>query len=107
MARFAGKIGFAQTTESETKPGVWEDKIIERTYYGDANRRKYNNRSSNNGINDNVTVSNEISVVADLFASNNYHLVRYVEYRGVKWKVSSVVFQPPRLILSLEEVYNA
>lgn len=107
MARFAGKIGFAQTTESETKPGVWEDKIIERTYYGDVNKRKYNNRSSNNGINDNVTVSNEVSVVADLFASNNYHLVRYVEYRGVKWKVSSVDLQPPRLILSLEEIYNA
>lgn len=106
MARFAGKIGFAHTVESKDEPGKWEDKIIERTYYGDINRRTFRNKSANS-INDNLTMSSEVSVVADLFASDNYHLVRYVEYRGVKWKVSSVDLQPPRLILTLEEVYNA
>lgn len=106
MARFAGKIGFARTAESTTKPGIWDDEIIERTYYGDINRRTFRNKSAS-GINDNLTISSEVSVVADLFASDNYHLVRYVEYRGVKWKVSSVDLQPPRLILTLEEVYNA
>lgn len=106
MARFAGKIGFAHTVESKDEPGKWEDQIIERTYYGDINRRTFRNKSAN-GINDNLTISSEVSVVADLFASDNYHLVRYVEYRGVKWKVSSVDLQPPRLILTLEDVYNA
>ena len=106
MARFAGKIGFAHTVESKDEPGIWKDKIIERTYYGDINRRTFRNKSANS-INDNLTISSEVSVVADLFASDNYHLVRYVEYRGVKWKVSSVDLQPPRLMLTLEEVYNA
>ena len=104
MARFAGKVGFAQTVE--VAPGDWKDKIIEKTYYGDVNRYTRRNKSSDN-VNDNLTVSMEVSIVADLFASDNFHLVRYVEYRGVKWKVSSVDLQPPRLILSLEEVYNA
>lgn len=106
MARFAGKIGFAHTVESKDEPGSWVDEIIERTYYGDINRRTFRNKSANS-INDNLTISSEVSVVADLFASDNYHLVRYVEYRGVKWKVSSVDLQPPRLILTLEDVYNA
>ena len=106
MARFAGKIGFAHTVESKDKPGIWEDEIIERTYHGDINRRTFRNKPANS-INDNLTMSSEVSVVADLFASDNYHLVRYVEYRGVKWKVSSVDLQPPRLILTLEDVYNA
>lgn len=103
MARFAGKIGFAETYEAE--PGIWKDKIIERTYYGDINRNTRRNKTSK-GVNDDLTVSIEVSVVADLFASDHFHLVRYVEYRGVKWKVSSVDLQPPRLILNLEEVYN-
>ena len=106
MARFAGKIGFAHTVESKDEPGSWADEIVEKTYYGDINRRTFRNKSANS-INDNLTISSEVSVVADLFASDNYHLVRYVEYRGVKWKVSSVDLQPPRLILTLEDVYNA
>lgn len=106
MARFAGKIGFAHTVESKDEPGSWKDEIIERTYYGDITRRTFRNKSANS-INDNLTISSEVSVVADLFASDNYHLVRYVEYRGVKWKVSSVDLQPPRLMLTLEDVYNA
>lgn len=106
MARFAGKIGFAHSVESKDEPGIWKDEIIERIYRGDINRRTFRNKSANS-INDNLTMSSEVSVVADLFASDNYHLVRYVEYRGVKWKVSSVDLQPPRLILTLEEVYNA
>ena len=104
MARFTGKIGFSETVEVE--PGIWKDKYIERIYYGDVNRHTRRNKTSDS-TNDNLTVSMEVSIVADLFASNNFHLVRYVEYRGVKWKVSSVDLQPPRLILSLEEVYNA
>lgn len=106
MARFAGKIGFAHSVESKDEPGIWKDEIIERNYRGDINRRTFRNKPTNS-INDNLTMSSEVSVVADLFASDNYHLVRYVEYRGAKWKVSSVDLQPPRLILTLEEVYNA
>lgn len=103
MARFCGVVGFAQTVE--TKPGVWEEQITERTYYGDIvrNVRRLQNTS---GLNDNVEVSNNISIVADPFATQNFHAIRYVTYMGTKWKVSNVDVQYPRLILTMGGVYN-
>ena len=103
MARFCGVVGFAQTVE--TKPGVWEEQITERTYYGDVvrNVRRLQNTS---GLNDNVEVSNNVSIVADPFATQNFHAIRYVTYMGTKWKVSNVDVQYPRLILTMGGVYN-
>ena len=36
MAKFFGEIGFA--TQVQTEPGIWEDKIVEKQYYGDVFR---------------------------------------------------------------------
>ena len=33
MAKFSGKIGYISTVETE--PGIWEEKAIEKQYYGD------------------------------------------------------------------------
>lgn len=104
MARWSGHIGFI--VMRETKPGVWKEVATERKYYGDLNRNTRRLQSSGN-VNDNVTISNEISIVADPFAYENFHSIRYAEFMGTKWKVSSVDVQYPRLILSLGEVYNA
>ena len=104
MARWSGHIGFIAM--SETKPGVWKEVATERKYYGDLIRNTRRLQSSGN-VNDNVTISNEISIVADPFANENFHSIRYAEFMGTKWKVSSVDVQYPRLILSLGEVYNA
>ena len=104
MAKRSGKIGFVIT--SETKPGVWKEVATDRKYYGDLVRNTRKLQSSGN-VNDNVTISNEISIVADPFANENFHAIRYAEFMGTKWKVTSVDVQYPRLILSLGEVYNA
>ena len=104
MAKWIGKIGFVVT--SETKPGVWKEVATDRKYYGDLIRNTRRLQSSGN-VNDNVTISNEISIVADPFANENFHAIRYAEFMGTKWKVTSVDVQYPRLILSLGEVYNA
>lgn len=104
MAKYCGKIGFATTVESV--PGNWTEQITERTYYGDLIRNSRKLQSSGNQ-NDNIVISNEISIIADPFAKENFHAIRYAEYMGTKWKVSSVDVQYPRLILSLGEVYNA
>lgn len=103
MAKWYGKIGYAETTE--TKPGVWENTITERFYYGDLIRNIHRYQASDK-LNDNVNVSNEISIVADPFANSNFHLMQYVEFMGVKWKISSVEVRYPRLILTIGEVYN-
>lgn len=101
--KWYGVIGFGETVE--TKPGVWEDKITKRAYFGDVTR---NTRMLQSGgqVNDNINVSNLISVVADPYANQNFHSIRYIEFMGTKWKVSSVDVQYPRLILTVGGVYN-
>lgn len=104
MAKFYGLIGYAE--QKETKPGVWMEQITERGYYCELLRNKRRLESSG-GVNDNVNISNEISIVADPYANTNFHMMRYVEFMGVKWKVSDVdASQRPRLVLTLGGVYN-
>lgn len=103
MAKYYGKIGYAVTKETTT--GIYEEVIIEYEYIGDVirNTRRLANVAK---VNDDVTVSNQISIIADPFATNNFHTMRYVTYLGTKWKVVEVEVQYPRLVLTLGGVYN-
>ena len=103
MAKFYGKIGYANTVE--TKPGVYEDQIVERSYYGDLIRNTRRLQSADQ-VNDDINISNEISIVADPYATNNFHTMRYAIFMGTKWKISNVEVSYPRLILTLGGVYN-
>lgn len=103
MAKFYGKIGYAQTVE--TAPGVYEDQIVERSYYGELVRNTRSLQSSGQ-LNDNINVSNEISIVADPFAYENFHAIRYIEFMGAKWKATNVEVRYPRLVLTIGGVYN-
>lgn len=103
MAKFYGEIGYANIVETE--PGVWEEKIIKRNYYGDIIRNTRSLQTSDN-VNDNINISNEISIVADPYANENFHSMRYVYFMGSKWKITSVEVKYPRLILSIGGLYN-
>ena len=103
MGKFYGSIGYAETVE--TSPGVWVEQITERKHYGDVNRDSRRLQCANQ-LNDNINVSSEISIVADPYAYNHFHSVRYVEFMGAKWKISTVEPKPPRLILTLGGLYN-
>ena len=103
MAKFSGKIGYANTVE--TKPGVYEEQIVERSYYGDLIRNTRRLQSADQ-VNDDINISNEISIVADPYATNNFHTMRYAVFMGTKWKISNVEVSYPRLILTLGGVYN-
>ena len=103
MAKFFGSIGFAESVE--TSPGVWDEAITERNYYGDLSRN-VRRLQSGDKVNDDVNVSNEISIVADPFANQNFHSMRYVEFMGTKWKINNVEVQYPRLILTIGGLYN-
>lgn len=102
MAKFYGTVGFVKTVESA--PGVWTEQIVERKYYGNVISRTRSLQS--NGVNDNINISDEISIVADPFANENYFAIRFVEYMGAKWKVQSISVQFPRLNLSLGGLCN-
>lgn len=103
MAKWYGVIGFGVT--EETVPGVWEETITECPYYGDVIRdtRRYSTPST---LNDNLDISNQLSILADAFAYNHFHTMRYVEMYGARWKISNVEVQRPRLILTVGGVYN-
>lgn len=103
MARFHGRVGYGETVE--TTPGVWEDAIVEHSYFGDVLRNARNLQEGEN-LNKDLSVQNMISVVADQYAYDHFFAIRYVEWMGALWTVSSVEVQSPRLLLRLGEVYN-
>lgn len=103
MTKFFGKIGYAMT--QETKPGVWTDQIIEHEYYGDLLRNSYRFQTSDK-VNDDVLIANEFSIIADSFAKDNFHLMRYIEFEGIKWKITNVEVRYPRLNLTVGGIYN-
>lgn len=101
--KFCGNIGYVQTVEIE--PGVWEEKIVERKYFGDVSRKTSRYQSSG-GVNDNIVISNNISIVADPYANENFQHMRYVVFMGTKWKIENAEIQYPRIMLSIGGVYN-
>lgn len=103
MAKFCGMIGYSITTE--TSPGVWEDKIVERKYYGDTLKRAYRWQSGE-GLNDNVTISNEISILADAFMKENLGLMKYIRFMGSAWEISHAEVEYPRIRITLGGLYN-
>ena len=105
MAKWYGKVGYIET--KETSPGVWKPEVIERPYFGDVLRNSSRWSSSSDSTNDDLNINNQISIVADPFAYRNFHSIKYVEFMGAKWKVTSVdANQRPRLILTIGGVYN-
>lgn len=104
MAKFYGKIGYIKTVESE--PGVWEEQAIERPYFGDVTRNSSRYQPQSESTNDNINITNTISIVADPYANENFQHIRYVEYMGAKWRITNVEVQYPRLILSIGGLYN-
>lgn len=103
MARYYGSVGYANDTEPS--PGVAVEEITTREYYGDV---LYNTRRLENSgeVNDDINVSNKISIVADPYALDNFWKIRYATFMGQKWKVKSVDVERPRLILTLGGLYN-
>lgn len=104
MARFYGAVGFTMGT-METKPGVYTDVITIRDYFGDVMKRRLS-WDKGESINDNIKIANQISILADEYAELHAYAMKWVEWKGVKWKVSSVEFERPRMILTLGDVYN-
>lgn len=106
MPKYSGKIGIA-VHELGNVPGVWEEKIVEKPIYkGDIKTVTRRWAPSTDQINDNVTFDTEISVVADQFLQQNFPAIRYITYKGNKWKVSSIRYEYPRLTLTLGGLYN-
>lgn len=105
MAKFYGEVGYGSTVEMPKNSGIWVDVMTEYSYYGDVVR---NTRRLDNGesLNNDVTVGNSLSILADQYANEHFFDIKYVRWAGTLWTVASVEVKSPRLILSLGSVYN-
>ena len=103
MAKYYGQIGYAAV--EETSPGVWVEEITERNYYGDVVRNRVNVQQGTT-VNAGVTISKQISIIADPFAYENFTNMRYITYLNQKWSITGVDVEHPRLILTIGGVYN-
>ena len=101
--KFCGVVGYQ--THVEKARGVWAPEITEQKYYGDVlkDNRKWDKGES---VNDNLTIGNRFSILADGYARAHLGEIAYVEWMGTKWKVSNVEVNPPRLLLSIGGVWN-
>lgn len=105
MARFSGEVGYGETVESPPDSGIWVDQITEVLYFGDVVRNiaRYPDGEQ---LNNDLSVNNSISIVADEYANTHFFNIRYVRWAGVNWTVTSVEVRSPRLILNIGSVYN-
>lgn len=103
MNKFSGIVGFVKLVETE--PSTWEEETTEKPYKGDYVRqsRRYDTATQ---ANDNLTLSNEVSIVADSYMLDNYAYMKYVIIRGIKWKINYIEDLRPRMRLTLGGVYN-
>lgn len=103
MAKWSGKIGYATTEEVEV--GLYQEKYVEKPYYGEINT-DIRRRRDTGKVNDDLSITSELSIIADPFAMENFSNIAYAIYMGTKWKVESATVQFPRIVLSLGGVYN-
>lgn len=103
MAKFRGIVGYVET--QETKPGVFEEISTKRVYRGDV-LRKSRRAESSEQLNDNINISNQISILADEYAYKHFSSIRFVKYMGTLWKVTDIEVNHPRLTLSIGGIYN-
>ena len=104
MNKWFGKIGYVH--EVQTAPSVWKQEETVREYYGDIIRNTSRWSTNQDSTNDDLTINNQISIVADPFAYQNFHSMKWIEFMDAKWKITSVEPKYPRLILTIGGVYN-
>lgn len=105
MAKFYGEVGYVETIETPAGSGVHVEEATEFPYYGDVLQDTRKSQPADK-LNDDISVQNRISILADAYAFEHYFAIKYVVWMGVAWSVSSVEVKSPRLILSLGSVYN-
>ena len=105
MARFYGIVGFS--TSQEVRPGIHKEVYVERPYKGDVVRRSHRWENTEY-LNDNVTISNDISIISDSFANSNFGSMRYVKWMSQTLEITSasVDVERHRITLSLGGVFN-
>jgi len=103
--KFYDAIGYGVSAERPEGSGVYDDVIEERKLFGEVIR---NTRALREGdkVNNDLSIGNRFSVIADPYANENFENIRYVMWKNRRFLVTDIEFSPPRLILTPGGVYN-
>lgn len=103
--KFYDAIGYAESVERSDNSGVFEDIVVERMLYGDVLR---NTRAQDEGdkVNNDISIGNRFTLVADGYAAENFESIRYIKWKGRRYLIASVEYAPPRLLITPGGVYH-
>lgn len=104
MAKYYGKVGYVKTVEIE--PGLWDEQPTESEYFGDTLQNTIRSTMPIDSTNRDFILNVQISIVADPYAIDHFSEIRYAEYMGTMWSVTSANPQYPRILLTLGGLYN-
>lgn len=102
--KYCGRLGYVETVE--TRPGLFEEFSTERTYRGEVTKLSSRREPTDTTTNENIVIHNQISIVADPFCYQHFSSIRYIEFMGTFWEVTSVEIARPRLIITIGGKYN-
>ena len=107
--KFFGKIGFVDYVEEDPigAPGVFIEVVTEREYSGDLPRMINHSQAASEKVTDDLKLNNQLSILLDPYALDNFSKIRYVTFLNSKWEVSAVEVQYPRLLISFGGLYHA
>ncbi len=103
MAKFFGYVGYAETSENTN--GVYIEEFTEYPYYGDVTQDLRKLQTTEH-LNDDIILQNILSIVADTYAFEHFHSIRYIRWGGACWTVGYVEVRRPRLILRFGSLYK-
>lgn len=104
--RFYDSVGYSIQEEDPPESGIVVEKIVEHKYFGEVLKNGKRNESTSNLIDD-ISLDNEFSIIADKFARDNFHAMKYIVFYGTKWRISSAdASSPPRIRIRVNGVYN-
>lgn len=108
MAKFVGVIGLIQAIEKE--PGNYVPTPREIKVRGVLLRNTVRKDENQNSTNDNISISNKISIVANPYSKEHVFEMTYVKFTlpklGGVWKINSAELKEPRIELTLGGVYS-
>ena len=104
-SRFKGMIAYEVTEPREEGSDVYVSKIVEKPYRGNVQKNHYR-RESGEWLNDDISVSNTIQIVADPFALTHCQTIKYCVWHEQKWRVTGIEIDYPNLILTLGGAYH-
>ena len=106
--KWSGNIGFfieEEVFKDGIGTGVWKKRMVEKHYSGDL-LRDYRSQEPSGSVNDNINISNTISIVCDRFIDEHIMDISYIEFKNRKFKVKAFTQNYPRIEMTIGGLYN-